>query len=267
MQMIENTMKLVFLFCRSPLHTFDAVTYSFSLYLKLIPQVASVFFLLGIKEKLIMDVPQRMHLTIKNGAQFKSIAMVTILEDEDFGGIAAEIAQQIQMEVAEAPHRHVPPQIANGQVGEIGELVPRHVAKLEELVIVKVEEQIQIVVLEKGSVESDNRPNAEGKNVPHWMKKKSNSVIRYRVHLQHQQIANMIPGVLGVHVLDVIMDLDPEEEGSKWQHKMVEDHVIAKMLKRKVVVAQIARLKMMIQNQNVSFSVLFFFDLFFIFFG
>ena len=206
-----------------------------------------------------MVVPQRMHLTIKNGAQYKLIAMVTILEDEAFGGIAAEIVQQIQMEVAEAPHRHVPPQIANGQVGEIGEHVPRLVAKLEELVIVKVEEQIQIVVLEKGSVESDNRPNAEGKNVPHWMKKKSNSVIRHRVHLQHQQIANGIPGVLGVHVLDVIMDLDPEEEGSKWQHKMVADHVIAKMLKRKVVVAQIARLKMMIQNQNVSFSLYFIF--------
>ena len=266
MQMIENTMKLVFLFCRSPLHTFDAVTYSFSLYLKLIPQVASVFFLLGIKEKLIMDVPQRMHLTIKNGAQFKSIAMVTILEDEVFGGIAAEIAQQIQMEAVEAPHRHVPPQIANGQVGEIGEHVPRLVAKLEELVIVKVEEQIQIVDLERGSVESDNRPNAEGKNVPHWMKNKLNSVIRHRVHLQHQQIANMIPGVLGVHVLDVIMDLDPEEEGSKWQHKMVADPVIARMLKRKVVVAQIARLKM-IQNLNVSYSVLFFINLFFISFG
>ena len=253
MQMIENTMKLVFLFCRSPLHTFDAVTYSFSLYLKLIPQVASVFFLLGIKEKLIMDVPQQMHLTIKNGVQFKSIAMVTILEDEVFGGIVGEIAQQIWMEAAAI---HVHPQIANGLDGEIGEHVPKLVAKLEELVIVKVEEQIQIVVLEKGSVESDNRPNAEGKNVPHWMKKKSNSVIRYRVHLQHQQIANMIPGVLGVHVLDVIMDLDPEEEGSKWQHKMVADHVIAKMLKRKVVVAQIARL-MMIQNQNVSFIIFF----------
>ena len=259
MQMIENTMKLVFLFCRSPLHTFDAVTYSFSLYLKLISQVASVFFLLGIKEKLIMDVPQRMHLTIKNGAQFKSIAMVTILEDEDFGGIAVEIVQQIQMEVAEAPHRHVPPQIANGQVGEIGEHVPRLVAKLEELVIVKVEEQIQIVVLEKESVESDNRPNVEAKNVPHWMQKKLNSVIRHRVHLQHQQIANGIPGVHGVHVLDVIMDLDPEEEGSKWQRKMAVGHVIARMLKRKVVVAQIAQLKMMIQNQNVSFRLYFIF--------
>ena len=120
------------------------------------------------------------------------------------------------------------------------------------------------MVLEKGSVESDNRPNAEGKNVPHWMKKKSNSVIRHRVHLQHRLIANMIPGVLGVHVLDVIMDLDPEEGGSKWQHKMVADHVIARMLKGKVVVAQIARLKMMFQNQDVSFSVLFFFNLFFI---
>ena len=32
MQMIENTMKLVFLFCRSPLHTFDAVTYFLSLF-------------------------------------------------------------------------------------------------------------------------------------------------------------------------------------------------------------------------------------------
>ena len=208
MQMIENTMKLVFLFCRSPLHTFDAVTYSFSLYLKLIPQVASVFFLLGIKEKLIMDVPQQMHLTIKNGVQFKSIAMVTILEDEVFGGIVGEIAQQIWMEAAAI---HVHPQIANGLDGEIGEHVPKLVAKLEELVIVKVEEQIQIVVLEKGSVESDNRPNAEGKNVPHWMKKKSNSVIRYRVHLQHQQIANMIPGVLGVHVL---LPVDPEEKGA-----------------------------------------------------
>ena len=62
------------------------------------------------------------------------------------------------------------------------------------------------------------------------------------------------------------MDLDPEEEGSKWQHKMVADHVIAKMLKRKVVVAQIAQLKMIIQNQNVSYSV-FFFHLFFISFG
>ena len=55
------------------------------------------------------------------------------------------------------------------------------------------------------------------------------------------------------------MDLDPEEEGSKWQHKMVADPVIARMLKRKVVVAQIAQLKMMIQNQNVSFRLYFIF--------
>ena len=49
------------------------------------------------------------------------------------------------------------------------------------------------------------------------------------------------------------MDLDPEEEGSKWQHKMVADHVIARMLKRKVVVAQIARLKN--KNDNAKQQV------------
>ena len=108
------------------------------------------------------------------------------------------------------------------------------------------------MVLEKGSVESDNRPNAEGKNVPHWMKKKSNSVIRHRVHLQHRLIANGIPGVLGVHVLDVIMDLDPEEEGSKWQHKMVVGNALEVMWKRKVVIAKVV-ISRMIPNQNVSF--------------
>ena len=49
------------------------------------------------------------------------------------------------------------------------------------------------------------------------------------------------------------MDLDPEEEGSKLQHKMVADPVTAKMLKRKVVVAQIARLKN--KNDNAKQQV------------
>ena len=72
------------------MHTFDAVT----LFI-LLTQVASVFFLLGIKAKLIMDVPLLMHLTINYGARFKLIVMVTILEGEAFGGIAVEIVKPI----------------------------------------------------------------------------------------------------------------------------------------------------------------------------
>ena len=94
----------------------------------------------------------------------------------------------------------------------------------------------------------------EGKNVPHRTKRKSNSVIRHRVHL-HQLIANGIHGVLGVHVLLPVVKMgpDPEEEVLNRQLKMVAGHVIVGMLKMKVVVAKIAHLKMMIQNQNVSF--------------
>ena len=54
-----------------------------------------MFFLLGIKAKLIMDVPSPMHPTIKNGARFKSMKMVIILEGEAFGDIAVEIVELI----------------------------------------------------------------------------------------------------------------------------------------------------------------------------
>ena len=54
-----------------------------------------MFFLLGIKAKLIMDVPSPMHPTIRNGARFKSMKMVTILVGEAFGGIAVEIVEPI----------------------------------------------------------------------------------------------------------------------------------------------------------------------------
>ena len=54
-----------------------------------------MFFLLGIKAKLIMDVPSPMHPTIRNGALFKLMKMVTILEGEAFGDIAVEIVEPI----------------------------------------------------------------------------------------------------------------------------------------------------------------------------
>ena len=122
---------------------------------------------------------------------------------------------------------------------------------------VRVEELlILIVVLDAGSVESDNRPNVEEKNVLQLTKKKSNSVIRHHVHL-HQSIANLITGVLGAHVLHpaVLMDPDPEDEGSNRRLKMVGDHVLRMILKQKlVVVAKIVQLKMIFHNQNVSFN-------------
>ena len=122
---------------------------------------------------------------------------------------------------------------------------------------VRVEELlILIVVLDAGSVESDNRPNVGEKNVLQLTKKRSNSVIRHRVHL-HQSIANLITGVLGVHVPHpaVLMDPDPEEEGSNRRLKMVAYHVLRMILKQNLaVVAKIVQLKMIFHNQNVSFN-------------
>merc|ERR1712150_153149 len=88
------------------------------------------------------------------------------------------------------------------------------------------------------------------------MKRKLNSVIRHHAHL-HRLIANGIHGVLGVHVLPpvVVMVPDPEEEGSKWQLKMVAGNALEVMLKMKVVIAKVAHLKMMIQNQNAAIFV------------